>query len=381
MLPLKGVIVLEFCQYLAGPSMGLRLADLGARVIKIEKPGAGDPSRRMSIKNLWADENSLLFHTINRNKESFAADLKNPEDLETVKSLIKKADVVTHSFRPGVMEKLGLDYTTVRRLNEKIIYLEISGYGKKGPWRNKPGQDLLLQSLSGLAYTSGNHQDGPVPIGISVVDVFCGVQGAQVILGALVRRQKTGIGAFLEISLFESAISMQFELLTTFYNQTGAMKRSSINNGSPLLGAPYGIYKTADGFIALAMMDLNMLQTAIGKSILNGYEIKDAFSHRDEIKKAIADELLTQSSDYWMDRLLSHHLWSSKVLNWQEMYSQKAYTDLQMEQWLKLKSGKQFLTTRSPIRLNQQVHNSHIPAPGLGDHTDIIKQDLLMQDL
>src|SRR6476620_11332661 len=124
-LPLKGLTVLEFSQYLSGPSAGLRLADLGARVIKIERPEGGDACRQLAIKNLWADDNSLLFHTINRNKESFAADLKNPEDLAHVKRLIADADVMTNNFRPGVMEKVGLDYLSVQDINPRIIYAEI----------------------------------------------------------------------------------------------------------------------------------------------------------------------------------------------------------------------------------------------------------------
>src|ERR1700743_458388 len=130
-LPLHGLTVLEFSQYLSGPSAGLRLADLGARVIKIERPGAGDACRHLSIKNLWVDGDSLLFHTINRNKESFTADLKSTEGLHQIKKLIAIADVLTHNFRPGVMESAGLDYESVKRLNPKIIYGAISGYGKE----------------------------------------------------------------------------------------------------------------------------------------------------------------------------------------------------------------------------------------------------------
>src|SRR5215211_1857791 len=134
-LPLKGLTVLEFSQYLSGPSAGLRLADLGARVIKIERPQGGDSCRKLSIKNLWVDDSTLLFHTINRNKESFTADLKCPEDLYLVKKLIAGADVLTHNFRPGIMEKVGLDYGTVQGINPRIIYADINGYGKKGPWK------------------------------------------------------------------------------------------------------------------------------------------------------------------------------------------------------------------------------------------------------
>src|SRR5436190_8878267 len=216
-LPLKGLTVLEFSQYLSGPSAGLRLADLGARVIKIERPVTGDACRQLSIKNLWADESSLLFHTINRNKESFAADLKNEEDLVWIKRLIAQADVVTHNFRPGVMNKVGLDYENARKINPKIIYAEITGYGTKGPWKNKPGQDLLLQAMSGLTYTTGNENDLPVPFGIAIADIFCGAHLVQGILAALIRRHKRGVGALIEVSLLESLLDFQFELLTTYY--------------------------------------------------------------------------------------------------------------------------------------------------------------------
>src|SRR6185437_8656639 len=146
-LPLHGITVLEFSQYLSGPSAGLRLADLGARVIKIERPVVGDACRRLSIKNLWIDGDSLLFHTINRNKESFTADLKSPEDRAILHRLIARADVLTHNFRPGVMEASGLDYAAVRAIRPGIVYGAISGYGKIGPWKDRPGQDLLLQCM------------------------------------------------------------------------------------------------------------------------------------------------------------------------------------------------------------------------------------------
>ena len=157
-LPLHGLTVLEFSQYLSGPSAGLRLADLGARVIKIERPGTGDACRRLSIKNLWVDGDSLLFHTINRNKESFTADLKSAEDMESIRRLIAQADVLTHNFRPGVMESAALGYSDVQAINPRLIYGAISGYGKEGPWKDLPGQDLLLQSMSGLAYTTGDRK-------------------------------------------------------------------------------------------------------------------------------------------------------------------------------------------------------------------------------
>src|SRR5215468_3347155 len=137
MRPLEGLTVLEFAQYMAGPSAGLRLADLGARVTKIERPNGGEACRQLAIKNLFVDGDSLVFHTINRNKQSFAADLKNPDDLATVKALIARADVMTHNFRPGVMEKIGLDFPSVQKLNQRLVYGEVTGYGADGPWKDK----------------------------------------------------------------------------------------------------------------------------------------------------------------------------------------------------------------------------------------------------
>lgn len=375
-LPLKGLIVLEFSQYLSGPSAGLRLADLGARVIKVERPDKGDACRQLAIKNLWLDDSSLLFHTINRNKESFAADLKNAEDLELVKKLIRKVDVVTHNFRPGIMEKLGLDYASVKKLNERIIYAEISGYGKKGPWKNKPGQDLLLQSLSGLAFTSGDKDQDPVPFGIAIADIICGTHLTQGILAALIRRQKKGIGAFIEVSLLESLLDFQFELLTTYFTSRQLPQRSKHNNGHTLLSAPYGIYPASEGFIAIAMVPLAKLSSALECAPLSTFRQQDAFRKRDEIKQIINEHLSQQPASYWIDKLHHHGIWAMEVLDWLQMKNEEAYQVLKMEQTVG-SDGKQFVTTRCPIRINGKNLLSGQPAPLLGEQTKNIKAELI----
>src|SRR3954447_22521797 len=175
MKPLEGLLVLDFSIFLAGPYCALRLADLGARVIKIERPNGGDLCRQLYISNLELDGDSTLFHSINRNKQSYATDLKDPADLEKLKKLIARADVFIQNFRPGIIERLGLDYEAVKTINPRIVYATISGYGKKGPWKDKPGQDLLVQSLSGLPWLTGNGDQGPVPMGLSVADMFTGM--------------------------------------------------------------------------------------------------------------------------------------------------------------------------------------------------------------
>jgi crotonobetainyl-CoA:carnitine CoA-transferase CaiB-like acyl-CoA transferase len=375
-LPLKGLVVLEFSQYLSGPSAGLRLADLGARVIKIERPMGGDAGRKLSIKNLWVDDSSLLFHTINRNKESFSANLKDEKDLATVKKLIQKADVLIHNFRPGVMQRSGLGYEVMHQLNPRLIYAEISGYGKEGPWKAKPGQDLLLQSITGLAYTTGDGRNGPVPFGVAIVDILCGAQLVQGILGALIRRQKTGKGALIEISLLESLLDFQFELLTTYYANGKQPERSHISNGHPLLSAPYGIYATADGYLALAMMDIHALAKAIDCQALEQFSKEKTFVQRDEIKARLASHLLGQPTEYWLTRLHKDGLWAMEVFDWDKMAGHPAYKCLQMEQTIHAED-KSFVTTRCPIRINGQRIFSDKPAPKVGQHNEEVYRDLI----
>ena len=375
-LPLKGLVVLEFSQYLSGPSAGLRLADLGARVIKIERPDGGDAGRKLAIKNLWVDDSSLLFHTINRNKESFTANLKDKDDLEVVKKLIQKADVLIHNFRPGVMQKCGLDYPTVQQINPRIIYGEISGYGKEGPWKNKPGQDLLLQAITGLAYTTGNGSGDPVPFGIAVTDILCGAQLVQGILAALIRRQKKGVGALIEISLIESLLDFQFELLTTYYTNRQQPQRSNVRNGHPLLSAPYGIYATADGYIALAMMDIHVLAEAIDCKPLKTFSKDEAFASRDQIKMILEEYMTTKKTKHWMEALHHHGLWAMEVLDWEKMMNHPAYKSLQMEQTIHV-GEREIVTTRCPIAINEQKLFSEKPAPGLGEHNKKVLNDFI----
>src|SRR5215470_10320534 len=151
---LNDILVIDFSQFLSGPSASLRLADMGAQVIKIEKPGTGDICRQLYVSDVVIEGESTIFHAINRNKQSYAADLKDAHDLEKVIQLLSKADIMIHNFRPGVMERIGLNYETVKTINPGIIYAEINGYGSEGPWKDLPGQDLLLQAASGLTWLS-----------------------------------------------------------------------------------------------------------------------------------------------------------------------------------------------------------------------------------
>ena len=376
--PLEGLLVLEFAQFLAAPSAGLRLADLGARVIKIERPGSGEAGRQIAIKHLFIDGDSLVFHTINRNKQSYGADLKNPADLAKVKQLIARADCITHNFRPGVMEKLGLDYTSVSRINPRLVYGEVTGYGQSGPWKNKPGQDLLVQSLSGLTWLSGNADQGPVPMGIAVADILCGAHFAQGLLAALVRRAKTGQGGLVQCSLLESILDFQFEVLTTRLADGGKPPRRAARfNAHAYLSAPYGIYPTADGYLALAMGDLMRIARILGCTALEHFsDPKCWFTQRDQIQSILADHLKTHPTARWHEILQSEDVWCADVFDYARLVAHEAYRVLKMDQTVD-RHGTPIRTTRCPIRIDGQILTSSKAAPRPGEDTAIVEQEII----
>jgi CoA:oxalate CoA-transferase len=377
MKPLDGIKVLDFSQFLAGPSAALRLADMGARVIKIERPGTGDLGRQLYISNLALDGDSTLFHSINRNKQSFAADLKNERDRQMVRQLVADADVMIQNFRPGVIERLGLDYKSISQENPRLVYGEVTGYGNAGPWRDKPGQDLLAQSLSGLTWLNGNADQPPVPFGLAVADLFAGAHLVQGILACLVRRGVTGRGGRVEVSLMESILDAQFELFTTFLNDGGKPPmRSTVNNANAYLAAPYGIYETADGFLALAMGSVTKLGALLECPRLADYaDPKSWFERRDEIKRILAEHLKTHSTAHWLGILEPADIWCSDVFTWQRLVEHPAFKVLDMLQEVRSRDGSVLRTTRCPIRIDGEIYKSPNGAPRVGQHTDDISKE------
>ena len=376
-LPLSGLLVLDFSQFLAGPSCALRLADLGARVIKIERPDVGDLCRQLYISNLELDGDSTLFHSINRNKQSFAANLKDPADLERVKKLVARADVLIQNFRPGVIERLGLDCASARELNPRLVYATLTGYGQEGPWRDKPGQDLLVQSLSGLVWLNGDADQPPVPFGLAVADLIAGAHLAQGILACLVRRGVTGRGGLVEVSLLESVLDFQFEVFTTYLNDGGKLpQRSAINNAHAYLGAPYGIYATVDGFLALAMGSVTRLGELLECPRLLEYsDAKTWFTQRDEIKAILVEHLKTQTTTHWLQRLEPADYWCSDVFTWPQLVAHPAFQVLTMTQRVSRANGASLETTRCPIRIDGSLLTSEIGSPTIGEHNKEIMQE------
>jgi len=379
--PLEGILVLDFGQFLSAPSASLRLADLGARVIKIERPGTGDICRRLYVSNVVLDGESTVFHAINRNKESFAADLKDPRDAERLRRLIRHADVVIHNFRPGVIERLAFDYESVRRLNPAAVYGEISGYGAEGPWRAKPGQDLLAQALSGLMWLSGNDGDPPVPMGLAIADILSGAHLTHGILACLVRRSVSGAGGRVQVSLLESTLDLQFEVLTTFFQDGGEpARRSAVSNAHAYLAAPYGIYRTRDGWLALAMGQVPLLGRLLGCPPLEAYtEPRDWFDRRDEIKRVLAEHLKSRDTEEWLAVLEPADIWCAEVLDWPRLLAHEAFERLGMIQSVRRSSGFAFRTLRCPIRIDGERLYSDRGSPAVGEHTAAIIEEFNLE--
>lgn len=373
---LEDTLILDFSQFLSGPSASLRLADMGARVIKIERPLTGDICRELYVSDMVVNGESTIFHAINRNKESYEADLKKADDLNKIKKLIAKADVMMHNFRPGVMERIGLSYEEVKKLNPQIIYACISGYGETGDWKDKPGQDLLLQAVSGITYLSGNRNDDPTPMGVAVADILTGTHLVQGILAAIFARFTSNEGALIEVSMMESLLDFQFEVLTCFYNDGHQLpQRSMINNAHAYIAAPYGVYKTNEGYLALAMGNILKLGTLLQCAALQDYtNPADWFNKRDEIKTILRDHLKTKTVHQWLAILEPADVWCAEIFDYDALMKQEGYKVLDMEQMITI--GNHYMkTTRCPIRVDGQLLTSTKGAPVLGEHSVSINRE------
>lgn len=377
-LPLSGLVVLDMSQFLSGPYCSLRLLDLGARVIKIERPDGGDLSRRLYLSDTEIGGDSTIFHAINRGKESLAIDLKNPADLEALKRLIGQADVLIQNFRPGVIERLGLDHVAARAINPRLVYASISGYGEEGPWVSRPGQDLLAQSRSGVMWLNGDEGQGPVPFGLAVGDMLAGAACAQGILAALVRRGITGEGSHVETSLLEALVDFQFEVLTTHLNDGRRLpKRSDFRSAHAYLSAPYGVYPAKDGYLAIAMTPIPRLADLMGIGTLAPYrdDPPSWFRHRDEIKRLIAEVVATRTVDAWLAVLEPADIWCARVLNWDEMLASEGFRVLDMLQTVTRSDGVSIDTTRSPLRINGKRAVVRQAAPLVGADSAAIRAE------
>ncbi|MGF6823809.1 CoA:oxalate CoA-transferase [Microbacterium sp. ZKA21] len=380
--PLDGFLVLDFSQFLAGPVAALRLADLGARVIKIERPVTGDIGRGLAFAGARAGADTVSFHAMNRGKQSVAADLKNPDDLAFVRRLVEQADVVVENFRPGVMKRLGLDYDTIRAENPGVVYGSITGYGDDGPWRDRPGQDLLAQSIAGLPWLQADPE--PRPVGIAIADHLASCHLAHGITALLLRRLRTGIGGQVQTSLLEAMLDLQFEMLSvrlTEPDAVGTQRPRGPHSAHAHLPAPYGVYPTADGYLSIAMNPVPQLGALL--QIPELAELTDPASwwdQRSRIETLIADRLRTDSTASWLTVLDAADIWCAPLHTVDELVEHDGFRAIGMVQTLDREESDgartTVTTTRLPFRLDGERLWGSGAAPVLGVDTDRVRDEL-----
>ncbi len=313
---LSGVTVLDFSQLLAGPFATQMLGDLGANIIKIEKPHEGDLFRHLTFFNQKIkDRETPCFMAWNRNKRSLAIDLKHPEARKIIYRLAETADVAVQNFRPGVLAKLGFAYEDLRKVNPSIIYANNSGFGASGPYASRPGQDLLVQSLSGIAQLTGRKSSPPTPLGVAIPDQLSAFHLVYGILAALYHREKTGEGQEISVDLLRSTLALESQELMTLLNMDVTYERPESGVGHPFSDAPFGIYQCSDGYIALAMGKFDRLTEMLdAPGLLEKYQDpQQRFARRDELFYEIEAITKTKTKEYWLESLLEVDFWVAEV--------------------------------------------------------------------
>lgn len=374
---LSGIKILSLTQFLLGPAAVQYLGDLGAEIIKVEPPAKGAWERSWAGANTFPGGVSAFYLMNHRNVRSVTLNLKDSRGRDVALQLIKWADVVVENFRPGVMAKFGLGYEEAKRVNERIIYASASGYGQDSPHRDLPGQDLLLQAMSGLAAITGRQSDLPVPAGASIVDQHGASLLAMAILAALFHRERSGEGQRIETTMLQAALDLQSEPLA-YYLNGGEIKRPRNALGSSFHPAPYGIYRTKDGFMALSLSPVKTIRKALGGAeSLARYEDPDmAIESRDEIWEALQRILAEQTTDHWLGILRCAGVWCAPVLDYDSIIENEAVQYLEPILTFKHPEAGSVRLVGTPARYSAWRPVLRRVPPRLGEHTDSILREL-----
>ncbi len=316
---LSGYRVLDLSIAMAGPLAAMRLGDLGADVVKVE-PVTGEWQRHTSAGGAVGHEVNASFLSLNRNKRSLAVDLKQPAGRDLVLRLAAESDVFLQNYRPGVAGRLGLDYESVRSVRPDIVYVSMSGYGESGPYVNRPGQDLLLQSLTGALYSAGRVEDPPQAGPTFVADAVTAYSAFEGVLAALLHRERTGEGQRVDVNMLDAMIAVQMQELSVRSVGGVTQVRGHEIHANAYIRAPYGIFPTRDGYLALAFADLTLLAEIFGDPRLAEWDAeRDGFSHRDQISALVTANLAEDTTDSWLERLGSRGVWVGPVNSYDEV--------------------------------------------------------------
>jgi crotonobetainyl-CoA:carnitine CoA-transferase CaiB-like acyl-CoA transferase len=369
--PLSHVRVLDFTALVQGPLATQILGDLGADVVKIERLD-GEWSRHWGILDGHTHGETDSFLAFNRNKRSIAVDLKDEELREKMLSLAPEFDVVVENFRPGVMGRIGLGYEEFAARNSRIIFVSSSGYGQSGPYVTRPGQDLLIQALSGMLWLAGRAADPPTAAPIGIVDQYTALHIVIGILAALEYRNHTGSGQRVELDLLSCAVSAQQQELTYYLNHGSIPPRAADNHGSIWAGAPFGIYATSDGYLAIAMTPCPVVGRALDMPELGAYDTNASMlEHRSEIYAAISERLKTGPTEQWLERLLAHDVWCGPVQTYDDLVNDPQVRHNRLFWDVPIGAGsKRFRTVGSPFVFSATPAALRRGVPDIGQHTD-----------
>lgn len=374
---LEGVRVIAFTQFLLGPAACQYLADMGADVIKIEPPGRGAWERSWSGADTFIAGISAFFILANRNLRSVTLNLKSKRGVEVAQRLVETADVVVENFRPGVMDRLGLGYEALRKINPRIIYAAGSGYGGDGPYSHLPGQDLLIQAISGLGANTGAEGQGPTVSAAAVVDQHSASLLAMGILAALVSRGRTGEGQRVEVVMVQAALDLQAEPIV--YHLNGAqLRRPQSGAGDTFHAAPYGFYATSDGHVAISLTPVKALSEALGKPAeLEPYEDPDlAYAMRNEIRAALDPYFRERTTEESVELLRAHDIWCAPVKNMSQTFEDVAVKHIAPVLEFEHARAGRVRVLKHPVRYSSGEATLRRPPPDLGEHTDAVLGEL-----
>lgn len=374
---LKGIRVVSFNHFLLGPVGIQALGDLGADVIAVEAV-EGAWQRHWSGADKWADGQSMLLLVGNRNKRSVALDLKSTKAKEIALKLCQSADVVAENFRPGVMERLGLGYERLKALKPGLIYASASGFGPSGPYVERPGQDLMIQAMFGLAKITGDAERGPRTVGVSAADHHGAALFALGILAALVRRARTGQGCRVDANLMQASMDLQAESFTAFFN--GGRSETEVPPkyvAGWYYPAPYGIYPTKDGHLAISLGSLEVLAKALGDPRIATVTDKDAFGpRRTELADMVAACTRTKTNAEWIAIMEPLKIWHGPVRGYAEVAEDPQVRHNKALVTVKGATGTPLTFVNHPLQYDGQAAEVALPPQPLGAQTAEVLAEL-----